>query len=169
MASLNGVNTNATPSEEFQILPAGDYKVIIESEEVKSSKSGKGDYINFKVKVIDGPYKNRVLYTILNLWNENEKAKEIAERDLAAIKVAVGLNEIRDTSQLFNRPLLAKVGQEHSEQWGDKNVIKGWKSLTAVPTAGGNSKPSIPPTSGTTSSAPRQFESEMPDGEPVPF
>lgn len=152
MANLNGVNTNATPSEDFSPLPVGEYKVIIEAEESKISKKG-DEYLKLKVKVIDGPSKNRVLFTNLNLWNSNPTAKEIAERELAAIKVAAGLQNITDTAQLFNRPMIAKVGQRVSEEYGVQNEIKGWKSLTVAPTVGGNLKPSTPPTSSPTSSA----------------
>lgn len=165
MASLNGVNTNATPTEEFEVLPVGDYKVIIESEESKISKKG-DEYLKLKVKVIDGPAKNRVLFTNLNLWNSNPQAKEIAERELAAIRTAVGLQNITDTAQLFNRPLLAKVGQRDAGEWGIQNEIKGWKSLSVAPTAGGNSKPSIPPTSSGTSSAKSPNDGYIDD---VPF
>lgn len=165
MASLNGVNTNATPSEDFAPLPAGEYKVIIEGEESKVSKKG-DEYLKLKVKVIDGPSKNRVLFTNLNLWNSNPQAKEIAERELAAIKVAVGLQNISDTAQLFNRPLLARVGQRETLDYGVQNEIKGWKSLAVAPTAGGNSKPSTPPTASTPSSAsgPTPHEDDIPGG-----
>lgn len=165
MASLAGINQNVAPAEDFELIPVGDYKAVIESEEVKSSKSGNGDYLSLKVKIIDGVCKNRVLYTILNLWNRNEKAAEIAARELAAIKAAAGKPMIDDTRQLQNIPLSIRVAHEHSEQWGDKAVIKGWKSLAVAPTAGGIGKPTTPPTSSPTSSGssdPREFTDEIP-------
>lgn len=150
MASLNGVNTNAEPAKDFEVLPIGDYKAIIESEESKSSKAG-DEYLVFKFKIIDGPAKNRVLFHNLNLWHSTSaKAKEIAEGHLSAIREASGIakDALRDTQQLFNRPMTIRVGIEHDAQYGDKNKITSWKPVGNSPLVGGTSRPSTPPTSG---------------------
>lgn len=165
MASLSGVNTNAEPQDDFSVLPAGEYKVVIAKEEVKASKSSPGsEYLNLQVKVIDGEYKNRTVFHILNLWNQNPKAKEIAERELASIRVAINLPVITDTAQLLNRPLVARLGIEQDATYGDKNKIKGWKPLTGNSPSAGGSKPSVtPPTSSGGSSAIRAHEDDMPE------
>jgi len=154
--NLSGVNTNADPVTDFAPLPIGDYPAIVESEEGKMSKAG-DEMLILKFKIVDGPGKNRVIFHNLNLnHSTSEKAKEIAEGQLSAIREAVGIakDKLKDTQQLFNRPLLIRLGVEASPGYEAKNVIKSWKSLEKVPTAGGTSKPSTPPTSSPTSSAP---------------
>jgi hypothetical protein len=173
MANLNGVNTNAEPqSSDFEPLVPGDYKAIVDSEESKTSKAG-DEYLILKFKIIDGPGKNRVIFHNLNLWHSSSpKAKEIAEGHLSAIREAAGIPKDRfsDTQQLFNRPMLIRLGIEASPGYDPKNVIKSWKSLSSVPTAGGSSKPSTLPTYSTGSSTVvpsdadvRAFEDDMPE------
>lgn len=169
MASLNGVNTNAEPSGDFEPLPIGDYPAVITKDEVKSAKSGNGDYLSLSIKVIDGQYKNRTLFTILNLWNANPKAKEIAERELAAIKAAVGVTDLRDTSQLHNKPLIVRLGIDSSPGYEPKNKITGWKPIASVPTAGGNLAKATPPTSSPTSSAPTKEFDPSAHEDDIPF
>jgi len=153
MASLNGVNTNAEPAKDFEVLPIGDYKAVIESEETKFSKAG-DEYLVFKFKIVDGPAKNRVLFHNLNLWHSTSaKAKEIAEGHLAAIRDATGIpkDNLKDTQQLFNRLMTIRLAVEHDAQYGDKNKITSWKPVGNSPSAGGNLSRTTQPTSGTSS------------------
>ena len=170
MASLNGVNTNAEPAKDFEVLPVGDYKAVIESEESKRSRAG-DEYLVFKFKIIEGPAKNRVLFHNLNLWHQTSpKAKEIAEGHLSAIREASGIAKeaLRDTHQLFNRPMTIRLGIEHDAQYGDKNKITSWKPVGNSHSAGGTSRQTTPPTSGTGSAQSGTYVPPMgPDGNPA--
>lgn len=170
MASLAGVNTNAAPADDFSPIPIGEYTAIISKDEIKTAKSGNGDYLSMTVKIVDGEYKNRTIFTILNLWNSNPKAKEIAERELSSIKEAVGVTELRDTSQLHNKPLVIRVGIDASGGYEPKNTIKGWKSVGKPHTGGGNLNRTTQPTSSPTSSQSgiRPHQDDIP-GEDPPF
>ena len=155
--NLNGVNTDADPSKDFEPLAIGDYPAIVEGEETKYSKAG-DEMLILKFKIVDGPGKNRVIFHNLNLWHStSEKAKEIAEGQLSAIREAVGIpkGNLKDTQQLQNRPLSIRLGIEATPGYEPKNVIKSWKALGKSPTAGGTSGQSIPPTSSTGSSVTR--------------
>jgi hypothetical protein len=129
MATLNFDATVVAPATELQPLPNGDYKVAIMESEMKQSKTG-GEYLALEYQVLDGEFKGRRLWQNLNLKNANATAVEIARAELSAICHAVGVMRPGDSSQLHNRPMMAKVICEPRKDTGEiSNRIKGVKSL----------------------------------------
>lgn len=132
MAALGNDYQNAKLMDDFSPIPVGDYKAVITESEVKATKSGDGQYLNLKVEVIEGEYAGRILFVILNLWNPNPKAVEIANRELATIVAAVGKPGAQDSTELHNIPMTVTVGiQEGQGQYGPSNRIKNYKPYAA--------------------------------------
>ncbi len=76
--------------------------------------------------MIDGPYKNRLLWSRLNLDNPNAQAVQIAQGELSAICRAVGVMQPKDSIELHNLPLLITVKCKKREDTGDVvNEITG--------------------------------------------
>jgi hypothetical protein len=71
----------------------------------------------------------------LNIRNQSPKAEEIGRQQLGDICRAIGLARVGDTDQLIGNSLMIKLDIEKSEQYGDKNQVKGFK-----PIAGGAPK-----------------------------
>ena len=72
MANLNGFDANnVDPATDFEPIPAGKYLAVITDSEMKPTKSGSGHYLELTFQVIDGPFKNRLLWSRLNLDNPN--------------------------------------------------------------------------------------------------
>jgi hypothetical protein len=140
MATLQGIFGNAKgfdasqvePSEDFQPLPAGDYKAILSESEVAPNKAGTGKNLKLKFQVIDGPHKKRTLYSWLAVLNPSEVAQRIAHQNFSALCHAVGVLKVTDTSQLHGKPLLIAVGFETNHRGEPANVIKGYKPLQAA-------------------------------------
>jgi hypothetical protein len=149
MASITAFDaTKVAPAEAFDLIPIGDYVAMITASENKATKSG-GEMLKLTVTIIEGQYKDRKVWAQLNLINANPKAVEIAQRELSSICHATNVLTLTDSAQLHNRPLVVKLGQERSEEWGDKNTVKGWKPLVktaplAPPTFEPSSSPSSP-------------------------
>ena len=79
MAVLKGFNANdVDPTTDFDPIPAGKYVAVITASEVKPNKAGTGSYLQFTFQVIEGEFKNRILWARLNLDNPNETAVKIA-------------------------------------------------------------------------------------------
>lgn len=102
------------PESNFAPIPEGDYVVMITDSDVKSTKSGDGEYLKLTFKIIEGSYQGRLIWSNLNLVNANETAVEIAQRELAAICSAIGISleelwDQGDTQILHGTPMLAKV------------------------------------------------------------
>lgn len=92
----------------YEPMPADFYPMMITDSELKDSKSG-GQYLKLTIEVCDGAKKGRKVFSNLNLVNSNEKAVEIARRDLSAICHAVGVMTPQDTQELHYKPFVGKV------------------------------------------------------------
>jgi hypothetical protein len=63
MASLQGFNANdVDPSTEYEPIPSGKYLAMIIESETKPTKSGKGSYLQLTFQVLEGDYKNRIVW-----------------------------------------------------------------------------------------------------------
>jgi len=132
MASLGTTfDANAIePSAPRELLPPGSYTVQIVQSEMKDTKTG-GKMLSLEFEVLDGSAKGRRLWSNLNLVNANEKAVEIANRDLSAICHATGQMAVSDSDQLHFKPMVATVAVEPGKgEYGPKNVIKGYAAAS---------------------------------------
>jgi len=145
MASLNGFDANNVPEQqEFSAMPEGQYTVIATASEMKPTKNGQGQFLQFTFEVLDGPHKGRKVWARLNLVNSNQTAVDIAQRELGAICRAVGIMKPNDSSELHNRPLLITVAVEVDDRKREGNVIKKYEAINA----GGAPAPAAAPASG---------------------
>lgn len=128
MANMNGFNANnVDPATDFEPIPAGKYLAVITDSEMKPTKSGSGHYLELTFQVIEGPHKNRLLWSRLNLDNPNELAVQIAQGELSAICRAVGVMQPKDSIEMHNLPLQITVKCKKREDTGDVvNEIKGY-------------------------------------------
>ena len=129
MANLNGFNaTEVEPTSSFEPIPAGKYLAAITESEMKPTKNGNGSYLQLTFTVIEGQYKNRVLWARLNLDNPNATAEKIARSELSAICHALGVMQPRDSVELHNLPLVIVVKLKKREDTGElTNEIKGYE------------------------------------------
>jgi hypothetical protein len=135
--------TSVAPREAMDVLPDGDYPIIIEASEWKNTKKGDGAYLELTLQVVDGPAKGRKLWDRLNLANPNQTAVDIAQQTLSAICHATGVMQVSDSTQLHNLPVLARVKVKQGEN-GPLNEVKGYKRLKATPDAAPVAPPASP-------------------------
>ena len=103
MANLAGFDASQVPEQqEFSALPEGQYVVIATASEMKPTKSGNGQFLQFTFEVLDGPQKGRKLWARLNLVNPNQTAVDIAQRELGAICRAVGVKHAQRVCDVLN-------------------------------------------------------------------
>ncbi|HQL76435.1 MAG TPA: DUF669 domain-containing protein [Phycisphaerae bacterium] len=147
MANLNGFDASQVePSASFDPIPAGKYLAAITESEMKATKTGAGSYLQMTFTVLDGEYKNRMLWARLNLNNPNATAVKIARSELSALCRAVGVLQPRDSVELHNIPLLITVKLKKREDTGElTNEIKGFE-----PKASAAGQPQQAPASDTT-------------------
>lgn len=118
MASIN-FNANEVP--EFELLPNGDYKMMIVESDIIDNKSGNGSHVDLKLVVVDGERKNFVLHHRLTWTSASQDAVQIGRRKLAEICRAVGVMSPNDTSDLHNITFVARVSVQKDKN--DPNLM----------------------------------------------
>lgn len=135
MANLGGAfdHTSVETADNFEPLPAGEYTVEVVDSDVKATKAGTGSYISLQLRVIDGPYENRRVFTNINHQNPNPAAQAIGERQLAQLCTAVGLpSALEDTVDLHNVPVKAVITVEAAkDNYGPRNSVRNYKAIGA--------------------------------------
>lgn len=116
-------------SEQPDKLPNGVYTLRSVEQTMKDTKTG-GSLLAAQFEVVDGPGKGRRIFQNFNLVNPNEKAVEIALRDLKAWIIACGLPATGALTMpiidgLEGKTFAAKVGVEKDKtgQYDDRNKI----------------------------------------------
>lgn len=136
MAQLPSV-FNAKDSEKmggFEPIPAGWYLAEVTKSEYKATNAKTGHYLTCMFKVLDGDYKGRYVFNLMNLDNPNPLAVEIAQKELASLCEACGIDELEDSTELHNIPLSIRVAiAPGSGGHPPKNGIKAYKTEAEMP------------------------------------
>jgi hypothetical protein len=120
---------------DFTPLAPGWYSVTITEADVKNTKAGNGTYIKIRYDVTGPTGGGRVVFGNINNRNPNPTAEEIGMRDLGELMRAVGLARLDDTDQLIGKRLDIKLSIKSSEQYGDSNEVKGYRTNGSTPSA----------------------------------
>ena len=132
MVELNYDASGQQGMAERSALPAGEYVAAIAKAERVEAKSGNGNaYISLEFEVKDGPATGRRFWSMLNLWNSNTQAVEIAQRELTSICHATGRLRVNDTDELLGIPMIVKLGVK-TDSYGEKNDVKAYKPLNGA-------------------------------------
>lgn len=137
MAILNFDATEIETTSSYDPIPPGWYPAVITASEMRETRAGTGRYLSLTLELIDCELAGRRVWTNLNLDNPNEKAVEIAQRDLAAICRAVGVMQPYDSEDLHFKKLEIKVAIAKNDP--ERNEVKGYR--TAQSSAPAASKP----------------------------
>ena len=119
------------PNGVFEAVPVDWYEVMIVESETKPTKAEDGHYLELKQQIVSGPFEGRFLWDRLNLDNPSPQAVQIARGTLSSICRSVGVLTPKDSQELHNLPMLARVTQKMYD--GEmRNEIKGYKAKGAV-------------------------------------
>ena len=119
-------------TDNFTPIPAGLYKITMEESELKDTSAKTGKYLNCKFSVLEGQYKGRKLFHMINLVNPNQQCVEIGMKSLAQIGKAVKIPKPADSTQLHGLPLMGRVAVVKDEYTGPdapKNEIKHFSGI----------------------------------------
>jgi hypothetical protein len=123
MAEISFNASEYTPVTDYELIPPGEYEAIINSAEWKDTKAGTGRYLKLEFE-FTREYEGRKIWENLNLENPNEKAVQIANAALSGICGAIGVDQLTDTDQLLDKPMIIKVKiQKGKDGYDDQNRI----------------------------------------------
>lgn len=137
MSKLPGGNFDASkvdPNAGFEPIPAGEYVVMITDSAMMPTRAQDGEYLKLTFKVLEGPYAGRLIWSNLNLVNKNEKAVEIANKELSGICHAVDVMNPEDSQELHGIPMRGKVKIKPAQGGYDpSNTISFFQKYDGAP------------------------------------
>lgn len=137
MSLLNGFDANDVEGnfgEDFEPLPEGIYSALITSAREKVNGKNTGMVLVLEFTVLDEEYRNRKLWTNLNLDNPSPTAVAIARKEAKAITLAVGVPQPKSNDDLCNIPMKIRLAIEE-EKGKKRNRIKAYYPINANPEA----------------------------------
>ncbi|MEM6932357.1 MAG: DUF669 domain-containing protein [Pseudomonadota bacterium] len=130
MVDISGVHDTAEGEfgRDSSPIPAGEYVSVIAQADKRDAKRAGNAYINLEFEVVEGEHSGRRFWNMLNLWNDNAQAVEIANRDLNSICNACGKlrQSVRSTDELIGIPMIVKLGIRQQDGYDPQNVTKGF-------------------------------------------
>jgi len=151
MSIVRGFRAVEHHQEVSAPLPAGVYEVQITEVDERQTKDGSGTYIFLELTVMGPVFSGRKVFDRIHLVNRSEQAVEIARRQLAALCMALGIEELQDSTDLHGRLVRAKVRvREGRGEYGPSNEVVGYEPSKLIaeaspPPAATPRMPSQPP------------------------
>lgn len=136
MANFTFDATTVEPSAPSGPIPAGTYIAQVIESDLKQLKSGNGTGLALTFQIIDGEFKNRRVWTNLNVKHSNPEAQKIGQQQLSTLCRCVNVPKLTATEQLHNKPVRIRVKIRQDATYGDKNEIAGYEAASgAMPVA----------------------------------
>jgi hypothetical protein len=164
MASLaqfipGGFNASAVEPQaprDNEPLPAGLYTVEITNADVKPLKSGNGTGLEIECTVIDpAPFAKRKVWSTLNIQHTNQQAEQIGQSQLSALCRSVGINQLDDSDQLFQRVVRIRTKIRAAQgNYAAKAEISGFEPAGAALPAAAHAAPARPAAQATPAASP---------------
>lgn len=119
--------------EDFDAIPGGEYIGKITESEQAQTKSKNGHFLKLTFQITQGEFKERKLWSNLNLDNPSAKAVEIANRELATIMKACGKVAVEESEDLHGIEMTLKVVEKaKTANYPASNEIKNYSPLSGV-------------------------------------
>lgn len=123
-------------------LPPGTYKGVIADMEPVNTKDQagniKGGYMAITLTPIEGPLVGQKHIDRLNLHHTNPKTVEIANEQMSAYCHVVGVFNIQDTAQLYNKPMQFEIGWQKGQEPSAEKPTGGYTEVKAIYDINGN-------------------------------
>lgn len=133
--------TKVDPTQGMRSLPIGKHPVVITASEVKGTTAGDSGLLALTLDIIDGPAKGQQGIYRLNIYNQSEKAREIAQRQLSALCHVIGVFQVQDSQALHGRPFVIEVALQRDAD----SAAKGYTEIVKVYDINGNEPGKAPP------------------------
>lgn len=108
----------------FTVIPAGEYKAVILTDNFKNNKSNTGKILELKLQIIEGEHKGVKLPDYLNITNKEKISEKIGQGTLKRIcRICRIEYPPADTSHLHGKLMLITVSvQEFKSNKTDKMI-----------------------------------------------
>jgi hypothetical protein len=128
-----GFDTNRDDAATgYTIIPTGWYPAIIENAEIKDNSKGTGKILAVQYEIIGDNFSGRKMFSNFNIVNPNQKAVEIAQRELAGLGQACAIPVLTDTTELLGKMIQIRikvVPGSKTRSGEDENTVGAFKPL----------------------------------------
>ena len=109
----------------YNVVPTGEYDVVVSKAELKETKSG-GTMLILGYEVQSGDQAGKTIKHTMNIVNQDPDAVRIAKEQLKRVAIATGHknpNKIADTDELINKnPFLVIVEEVQDGEYKNNKV-----------------------------------------------
>lgn len=109
----------------YNVVPTGEYDVVVTKAEIKETKSG-GSMLILGYEVQAGEQAGKVIKHTMNIVNQSAEATRIGLETLKRVAIATGHknpNKIADTDELLNKnPFLVIVEETDDGQYKNNKI-----------------------------------------------
>lgn len=131
--------TQWNPAQSSGQLPIGNKQVCqIIASEVKANSANDGGFLEFILEILDGPNVGSTGAYRLNLYNQSQKAVEIAHRQMSALCHVVGIFNVSDTSALHQKTFRIDVGYQKGQDPATNPEANGYTEVKKLYDINGN-------------------------------
>jgi hypothetical protein len=116
-------------SGKYQLVPPGWYEADIHKAELMTTKKGTGEYIKIRFDILGPSHQGRVVFSQINIRNENPRAESIGREQLGELIAALGLKDVSNTEQLVGRLQIKVTIKPADADFDARNEIKGFKPI----------------------------------------
>tara|TARA_R110001632_G_scaffold154381_1_gene272536 strand:+ start:463 stop:954 length:492 start_codon:yes stop_codon:yes gene_type:complete len=118
-------DANDADVSSFELLPAGEYQVVVTDVESSESRNGSSG-IKLTYTIANGNQKGKKVFDTLTFIHHNDQVVQIAKSNLKRLFLACGLKEVNtDMSVLIKKKMIITV--KHSEPNEKGNVYANVK------------------------------------------
>lgn len=131
--NFDAANHVAAQSPARGPLPRGMYEVMVIGSDLKTTQAGTGEFIELTLQVVSGEHAGRRLWDRLNVSNPNKQAEDIARRQLQSLCLACNVNNMTNTEQLHDIPVLAEIDLDRKDP--TRNRVMGYATTSSAQAA----------------------------------
>ena len=119
------VEPAGTGGGQLPVSEKTGHLVVITGSEIVPTKANDGGMLKLDLEIIDGPLKGESGPYRLNLYNTNETAANIAQKQLSALCHVTGVFNVQDSAQLHNIPFRVIVTLQKGDNPNGYTEVKG--------------------------------------------
>ena len=127
MGNLQGFDPAAV-EPQADVLPAGEYRAVVIESSMDKKDSG-AVMLSLTLQIVDGQFQNRKVWESINYVKKDGTVNQIGAGQLSALCRSVGVMNPNDTSDLHNKPFVAKIAIRQDEGYEPKNTVKSFKPM----------------------------------------
>ncbi len=113
------------------VVPPGHYQAVITDVMEKRARSGDGTYTQFAFRISRGDHAGRIVWVRLHLGSSDEHIKRLAQQELAAMCMAIGVPKLTSWDQLVDRCVQITVGIKRREDGDLASVVRAYATCAS--------------------------------------